>query len=192
VCSSSRCLGGESGGASHDPETASDTRELSLWELLPRAREAGESLRDGDKQKQDSVSGEQLKDIGGVQMRRSCCGVRHGRPLLLSFSLDLQPQAAPRRAGGRGGRWDVGDCSSFGDGVSVPLGDLSSTASLLQRRWVQKAWKDLSSQHSQRPGACREVGSALPHGAALCPSPWAAQCRAGSLLCCLQLVCFGL
>ncbi|PKU43957.1 hypothetical protein llap_5717 [Limosa lapponica baueri] len=31
-----------------------------LWELLPRTREAGESLRDGDKQD------ERLKDIGGV------------------------------------------------------------------------------------------------------------------------------
>lgn len=57
---------GESGGAGHDPGNVSGTPEPSLWELLPLAWEASESLRDGDEQKWDGVSDEWLKDVGGV------------------------------------------------------------------------------------------------------------------------------
>lgn len=51
-----------------------------------------------------------------------------------------------------------GTASLLEMGLSVPLWDLSPTASFLQQRWVQEAWKDLGSQHNQRGG--------------ISPSPW--------------------
>lgn len=115
-------------------------------------------------------------------MKRSCCGVRHVCLLYLYLSLDLQPWTVPRREG-------------------EEVADMLGTVPLLEMGL--SLW-DLSPTPSLCSGdGCKRHGRTWALSTTSIPERWdlpipmeqpaaSAKHDAGSNLCCLQLVCFGL